>query len=690
MVSVFAMLACTTVYESNTSVLLQACCGLTDATQDSGDGTTPGDDSGTPVDSADTGASTPWQPAPLETGIVTDTDCTSSGPPLTLAPDVLWSWPPEGSTESRVQVAMTPVVAPLFDTDGDGVVSALDVPQVAFTAFSGTNLSVPQGALIVLDGLDGSERMLVTNFVNHHGEVEPIGPRAGIALGDLDGEFGDGRPEVCVAGIVSAIVCFTATTTADGVTLDYRWSADAGPDMATLYVLPRGNPAIADFDGDGRAEVALGDHVWTSDGALVSSSNGAYGGGPIGGFGVIAPYEVDGDGPMELVSGRGVFDVDVTGPNDALKWSEYFGAGYPAVADMDGDGRVDVASIRDARMYMNVGATGASTAGWPGTTILTPYEGYGHSAPPVIADFDGDGRPELAICVLDRLSEGARLMIFDATSELIANVALPDGMYGMTGFDFEGDGRTELIGTGGDELYIFGYIDGAWVNRLEGVTVGWDPREHQGYGHDATNVAVANVDQVGGAEVIVPNAVSAAPGAGEPVTRGIVVLHSGTDPWMPARPVWNQHAYTITNVNDDATIPAVATPNVEIYNNFRVADNAGVPSMYVPNVGAGATDFDPADCAQGVVLLYVPVTNTGANVAVNLEVRAVNDAGGAISAVVPSLAPGASTYVTFSLTPEAWGSALTILVDPDDTLDECDPDGTGNVVNVGGWPCAGR
>ncbi|MCP4570333.1 MAG: hypothetical protein GY841_22355, partial [FCB group bacterium] len=38
---------------------------------------------------------------------------------------------------------------------------------------------------------------------------------------------------------------------------------------------------------------------------------------------------------------------------------------------------------------------------------------------------------------------------------------------------------------------------------------------------------------------------------------------------MNTRKIWNQHAYSITNVEDDGSIPRIAANNWETYNNFR-------------------------------------------------------------------------------------------------------------------------
>ncbi len=690
------LLAACTTNENTTIVSFEACCDV-GATSDSAATS----DTGTASDTGD--ASTngdPWAPPPLDGTVTADPDCQATPNPVALDPELLWAWPDAGSSDPQVQVSVTPVVAPLFDTDGDGLVTAADTPQVVFTSYQSTAGNAP-GTLRVLDGVTGEATTTVTSFVTATGASESILGRGGVALGDLDGVLGDGQPEVCLSGYPSALVCFTATHDDEGApTLTYRWSAEwpaSTPDGATLQY---GYPAIADFNGDGTAEVALGNHVWSADGDLLYAPAydapcpapglpDVHWGGPVGDYGVSIPYEVDGDAALELAVGGGSFDIDAAGSTGGLAWCQRF-AGYPAIADVDGDGRPDMAAMNYHFLFMTVAATGAVTAGWP-ASVLT-YDNNpsaGPSSPPVFADMNGDGRPELAITGKPSGSTVPVVALYDHDANEIFRWDDHEG-WGMTGFDFEGDGLTELIVSGGDELYVLGLVDGAWVNRLDEATTGWDPRLHQGYGQRSANVTVANVDGVGGAELVVPNAIPAGLDPDEPAVRGIVVLRSGSDAWTPARPVWNQHAYSITNVNDDATIPASPVSNTSVYNTFRVADSAGLPSVYQPNVGIAEPVFDPADCDAGTVTLYVAVSNGGANVATNVEVRAVSDAGATVSAMVPSLAAGASTYVTLTIDALTWGNGLSVVVDPDDTVAECD-DAAGNVsFDLGPWPCNGR
>jgi hypothetical protein len=79
---------------------------------------------------------------------------------------------------------------------------------------------------------------------------------------------------------------------------------------------------------------------------------------------------------------------------------------------------------------------------------------------------------------------------------------------------------------------------------------------------------------------------------------GIEVLRDALDRWVPSRPIWNQHAYSVTNVNDDGTIPSSVRPNWRQpgLNNFRQnarTEGGGAidsPDLTVSELGAPACD----------------------------------------------------------------------------------------------------
>src|SRR4029077_13202537 len=61
-------------------------------------------------------------------------------------------------------------------------------------------------------------------------------------------------------------------------------------------------------------------------------------------------------------------------------------------------------------------------------------------------------------------------------------------------------------------------------------------------------------------------------GTGNPLAvAGVRVFSDPKLAWVRTRSIWNEHAYHITNVNDDGTMPAMELPNWTQpgLNNFR-------------------------------------------------------------------------------------------------------------------------
>ena len=85
---------------------------------------------------------------------------------------------------------------------------------------------------------------------------------------------------------------------------------------------------------------------------------------------------------------------------------------------------------------------------------------------------------------------------------------------------------------------------------------------------------VADVDGDGSSEIIVPN------GGGHlgEDKSGLYVLGPAEGSWLMSRQVWNQHAYSIVNVEDDLSIPSPAGSNWPSHNNFRSGDPKPTPS----------------------------------------------------------------------------------------------------------------
>src|SRR5262249_37757526 len=84
---------------------------------------------------------------------------------------------------------------------------------------------------------------------------------------------------------------------------------------------------------------------------------------------------------------------------------------------------------------------------------------------------------------------------------------------------------------------------------------------------------VADVDSDASADfVVVSNYISGSGVTGfdrHPGDATVTVYSDSSNRWIPARRIWNQHAYHVTNVREDGTIPQHMKNNWQLLNTFR-------------------------------------------------------------------------------------------------------------------------
>jgi hypothetical protein len=291
-----------------------------------------------------------------------------------------------------------------------------------------------------------------------------------------------------------------------------------------------------------------------------------------------------------------------------------------------------------------------------------------------VADFDGDGEPEVGVAGL-----GAYTM-FDSDGTVVWSNTTQDRSSSRTGssvFDFEGDGVSEVVYADEEHLYIYSGPDGAVLLKLS------DHASGTLYEYPL----IADVDQDGSAEIVVASNDYAWAG-----WQGITVIGDRGSTWAPARPVWNQFAYSITNVEADGGIPLVQQPNWRSWNNFRAAGSEAGPPTWKADLGLGEPALCLDECSTGDhALLWLPVQNSGLVDAGAFAVTLVVDADATETEVVreevTSLAAGASMVLgPFDIAGNDWRAGrLTARVDPDDAVEECEHEANTRVV--GTWPC---
>jgi hypothetical protein len=365
-----------------------------------------------------------------------------------------------------------------------------------------------------------------------------------------------------------------------------------------------------------------------------------------------AVYDVDGDPELEVVAGNAVWNHDgtVLWENAALV------DGYVAVADFFDDRSADVVVVHDGSVSIR--------AGLDGTVLWGPVAmpGGGRGGPPTVADFDGDGLPEIGI------AGSTEYAVFDpdGAMQVLWHQTTQDASSNITGssvFDFDGDGRAEVVYN--DECYmrVYSGLDGTVLAQVE-------QNSHTLIEYPL----IVDVDADGNAEIVFAanaavNRCAAIPGY-TGLRAGIRVFRDAADNWVGTRPVWNEHSYHVTNVRETLGIPTHEIVNWTRFNNFR--QNA--QSFDAPDLLATTPMADGDGCPDSLVL-RATIRNDGAvTVAPGLPVTfylgTLAMPGRALGTVrtTAAIAPGSSTVVsaTVTLTAEELGMALPFFVRADD------------------------
>ena len=384
--------------------------------------------------------------------------------------------------------------------------------------------------------------------------------------------------------------------------------------------------------------------------------NGGASGYWTGGAPVVA--DLDNDGFMELITGFHIQEWDGewrcrTGRPDA----------WPAVADLDGDGDGEIVISGQSEVLVLDHQCGLINA-WP-------LDADGRGGPPTIADYDGDGVPEIGFAAADRY------VVYETDGTLKWSSPANDYSSNCTGssvFDFEEDGYAEVVYADETSLWVFSGHDGSFVMRWEGHA-SWTANEYP---------IVVDVDGDDEAEILV---------VGE---EGVAAI-GAVEGWAPARQVWNQHAYWITNVNDDLTIPSPTPQNWPEYNSFRSGDlrvNAGQGARLV-DAKPFVHDICEIECGEGTVQVALSPNNEGLADAVdgvNLAIYAEQTDGSRV--LIEALTPEdlhragyATEGVVLELAMTDLPTGTLILVADDDgtgtgVIEECDE--TNNELRVEG------
>ncbi len=445
-----------------------------------------------------------------------------------------------------LHVMMAPIVTQLDDDNCDEVVDERDIPEIIFSSFGGSSYNI-DGTLHAVSIVDGA---VVEKWSTHPGDPQ-LHPGVELAAGDIGGMPGSEIFACALGGRVRA------------------FNPDGSELWTSAYTGGCLMPSLADLDHDGAPELVLrGGILDAATGELEVS------------FGIVQSsvqaVDIDGDGDLEIAGPLAVYEADGT-----LKGMTGLTGYTTAAADINLDFRTEiiVADFNTHQMHIYhwddqlqqvvIDRQGLDING-PLSPALCPNGSAGNTrggGPPTVADFNGDGTPDVAI------AGGVGYAVIDGTKILDPMIADADtflwiqqthdcssAQTGSSVFDFDGDGAAEVV-----------YSD-EWYLRIYAGSTGevlWQTCNTTGTLRELP--LVADVDNDGHADIVaVSNNYSSITCEGTKQT-GLRIFGDELGKWVRTRRIWNQHHYHVTNINEDGSVPTQEAANwlTPGLNNFR-------------------------------------------------------------------------------------------------------------------------
>jgi predicted outer membrane repeat protein len=301
----------------------------------------------------------------------------------------------------------------------------------------------------------GSDNVTILLGDGNGGFTEPAGSPVGtgstplsVAVGDFNG---DGKPDLAVANSGSGNVTILLGDGSGG------FSQPAGSPVGTgTYPISVG---MGDFNGDGKLDLAVANEFSDNVTILLGDGSGGFteaAGSPVSAGslpGYVTVGDFNGDGKPDLaVANQGSGNVTILLGDGSGAFTE--AAGSPlsagltprsvAVGDFNGDGKPDLAvpnAISENVTILLGDGSGAFTE-----AVGSPVRAGSRPVFVAVGDFNGDGKPDLAVA--DDLSHNVTIFLGDGSGGFSQPAGSPVGAgtqpESVAVGDFNGDGKPDL------------------------------------------------------------------------------------------------------------------------------------------------------------------------------------------------------------------------------------------------------
>ncbi|MBX3671753.1 MAG: IPTL-CTERM sorting domain-containing protein [Burkholderiales bacterium] len=449
-------------------------------------------------------------------------------------------------------------------------------------------------------------------------------------------------------------------------------SSQAAVSYAPAVTYPVGSQpiclAIGDLNGDGRQDLAVCNATSNNVTVLLGSGTGTFAAGvnyAVGSVPVnIALGDLDGDGDLDMAvanrsgtnvsillnDGAGVFTPAPGSPIaiGAATWGV-------ALGDFNGDGRPDLAVAASGANTVAI-LLGNGTGGFapaPGSPIAVGTDPFGVA----VGRLDGDAHLDLV--VTNRLSDNLTVLKGDGTGTftVTGTYAAGNGPVAVALVDLDGDGKLDLVAS---------HIDGSndLTIRLGDGSGGFGPASAYAVGGSPWTFAVGDADVDGRPDVVVGNlgsdSLTIALGNGDgtfqapvaqamPDPRGVAIGDFNGD-GGPDLAVVNQSLDTVSILLSLPSLPGAPTIGTATGGSAQISVTFTAPAS---NGGSAILDYTATCGAQSSTGAASPLVVTGLTngTAYTCTVVARNGVGtgpasGASNSATPMTVPDAPTGAT--------------------------------------------